>query len=470
MNTDMEMVSFFVDKNAGGPLYEQLYEQIKREIVSGKLPFGSRLSSKLKLSEQLHISKNTVETAYDQLVVEGYVEAQPKRGFFVCFEDRLGYHPEGKTPPVNPKTTARNYAVDFHPGRIDPAYFPFDKWRKCAREVMDGENSELLQLGHPQGEYTLRDEIASYLYFARGVRCHADQIVVGAGIEVLLLQLHLLLPASVCYGLEYPGYTLTHALISKIAGRVESVTLDGEGIEIEQLTKKKVDIAYVTPSHQFPYGSVMTASRRAGLLAWAAEGEGRYIIEDDYDSEFRYAGKPVKSLQSMDRQGSVIYLGTFSKALIPSLRVSYMVLPESLLRRYQERLGFFNNTVSRIDQEIIARFMQSGGFEKHINRMRKLYRRKLELLKKILAPYKHLIRVRGDNAGFYLLLEADLNLPEAELIERADRENLKIYGLSDYMPEEADAPVPKILLGFAGVPEDKLIPGAEALLRCWKVM
>ena len=351
---------------------------------------------------------------------------------------------------------------------MDAAYFPYAKWRKYVRDALDESSAELLQIGDNQGEYRLRVQIAEYLRCARGVSCRPEQIVVGAGMEVLLSQLHMLLGRQVCYGLEDPGYEMPRRLLMPLTDRVLPVPIDGCGLQPSVLRKTSANAAYVTPSHQFPYGSVMPAGRRQELLAWAGEAPDRYILEDDYDSEFRYAGRPVDALMAMDTAGRVVYFGTFSKALIPSLRVGFMVLPPSLLEPYRRRLDFYHNTVSRIDQAALARFMEEGDFERHINRMRKVYRRKQEKVRAMLVPYGSEIHVRGDSAGFYLLLEIETGLGEAELCRRAAEAGLRVYGLSAYMPSADPGPrSPAVLLGFAGVEEENLERAVRALLECW---
>lgn len=466
----MEMTAFSFDRQPGKPLYERLYQQIKGRIVSGELACGEKLPSKLRLAAFLGVGKNTVETAYEQLMVEGYIESMPKRGYFVCFQDTLGY--VGKAAPAPAPDAAPQeqdkpaFWADFHPGRVDPAYFPYAKWRKCVRDVLDASSAELLQIGDNQGDSRLRVQIAEYLRCARGVHCRPEQIVVGAGMEVLLTQLHMLLGRNACYGLEDPGYELPRRLFTRLTDRVLPVPIDDYGLRPEVLRKTSANTAYVTPSHQFPYGSVMPAGRRQELLAWAGECEGRYILEDDYDSEFRYAGRPVDALMAMDTGGRVVYFGTFSKAMIPSLRAGFMVLPAALLERYRQRMDFYHNTVSRIDQAALARFMEDGDFERHINRMRKVYRRKLERVRALLAPYGEQIRLRGDSAGFYVLLEVLTGISEKELCRRAEAEGLRVYCLSSFLPE-GESRTPGILLGFAGLPEEKLEPAVVRLLRCW---
>ena len=250
----MEMTAFSFDRQPGKPLYERLYQQIKSRIVSGELACGEKLPSKLRLAAFLDVGKNTVETAYEQLMVEGYIESVPKRGYFVCFQDRLGYvNPAAPVPPSAAVETEKpEIWADFHTGRIDPAYVPYAKWRKCLREALDESAAELLQIGDNQGDRRLRVQIAEYLRCARGVRCAPEQIVVGAGMEVLLTQLHMLLGREACYGLEDPGYELPRQLFMRLTDRVLPVPIADCGLRPDVLRKTSANAAYVTPSHQFP--------------------------------------------------------------------------------------------------------------------------------------------------------------------------------------------------------------------------
>src|SRR5690606_18390688 len=310
----------------------------------------------------------------------------------------------------------------------------------------------------------------NYLYQARGVHCSPDDIILGAGVETLLQQLILLLGPKVAYGVEDPGYHVISSILKNYPNEVCSLKVDESGVQVDSLEHLKIDVLYVTPSHHFPYGSVLSANRRIKLLNWAADRSNRFVIEDDYDSEFRYSGKSIPSLQSMDQAGKVIYLGTFSKSLIPSIRISYMVLPKGLMERYQKELSFFQCTVSRIDQHILAQFMKQGDFEKHLNRMRKVYRRKMETTVELLKTYDNKIKVAGDISGFHVVLEVNNGMDEEELVKRAKQEGIKIYPLSTYTMDKQNNTQPNIILGFAGIPETKLEEAITSLLKSWNIM
>jgi len=463
----MDMLSLHLDRLSDIPLYEQLYNYIKKEIIEGRIEHGEKLPSKRKLSEFLKISQNTVETAYDQLLAEGYIEGVPRKGFFVLAYEDLEYVQKETDTSQNNREMEESMEYNFHPSWIDTENFPFAKWRKYAKDTIDKSNHPLLLLGEMQGEWELRKEIASYLYHARGVRCSPEEIVIGAGSEILLQQLILLFNKKVVYGVEDPGYRAISKVLMNYRKDVHPLSVDKEGLQVKQIDNTGINIVYVTPSHHFPYGSVLSVNRRIQLLKWAAATDDRYIIEDDYDSEFRYSGKSIPSLQSMDQANKVIYLGSFSKSLIPSIRISYMVLPKPLLERYKKELSFYQCTVSRLDQHILTEFMRKGDFERHLNRMRKIYRKKLMQTLESLKPYKDTVEVIGEHSGLHIVLIVKNGMSENELVQKAREANIQIYPLSYYSLEKQPNNPPTIILGFAGIPEDKINTAIESLVKSW---
>lgn len=465
----MNMLACNLKRDIEIPIYEQLYHFIKSEIIAGRISYGTKLPSKRKLADYLKISLNTVETAYEQLTAEGYIQSVPRKGYYVLAYEELDIiNLEHKT--VEPKKEEEvQIKYNFHPSWIDTDNFPFAKWRKYAKDIITSENQTLLLHGDAQGEYSLRHEIAHYLYQSRGVKCSPDQIVIGSGIETLLLMLIQLFGQETVYGVEDPGYHVISRILKNFPNEVTPIKVDNEGVQVKLMEQLKPDIVYVTPSHHFPYGFVLSVNRRIQLLKWAQEKENRYIIEDDYDSEFRYSGTPIPSLQSMDQSGKVIYLGTFSKVLMPSFRISYMVLPEQLLETYQSKLSFYSCTVPRLNQAILTKFMQNGDFERHLNRMRNIYRRKLEKTLEMLQPYKKDIEIIEAHSGFHIVLVVKNGMDEQELVERALKEKVKVYPLSYYSLEKQMEYPPKIVFGFAGVPEEQLEEGIRLLLRSWRI-
>ena len=293
----------------------------------------------------------------------------------------------------------------FSPYGVDLENFPFGTWRKIAKDIFyDERNFTLFEAGNPQGDDDFRRAIAGYLHQSRGVRCHTNQIIVGAGTDYLLILLSQLLGNNAVYAIEDPSYRQAGNILTCLGKRIRPVPSDANGISIGELKISGATIAYVTPSHHFPLGNIMPIKRRLELLSWAAENDSRYIIEDDYDSEFRYKGKPVPSLQGIDSHEKVIYLGTFSKAVAPSIRISYMVLPTPLLSLYQKRLSFYSSTVARTEQKQMYEFISRGHFERHLNRMRNIYKAKRDYILSKLSPYSEAVEISGETSGLHMLL------------------------------------------------------------------
>ncbi len=464
----MDLLWVHLDREATTPLYEQLYLHVKKEITAGRIDHGTKLPSKRKLAEFLKVSQNTVESTYNQLVAEGYVEVLPRKGFFVQAYEQLDYAPVSSKYTTTSVTELSPIRFNFHPTHIDTRYFPFDKWRKYVRQVVDPSNQQLLLLGNASGDQVFRQEIANYLYHSRGVQCTWDQIVIGAGMETLVQQLFLLFGKKSVYGIEDPGYQLMRKLLRHHPHDFYPFTVDEEGVDVQALTQSPVTIMYTTPSHHFPYGAVLSVNRRQQLLKWAEEKTDRFIIEDDYDSEFRYSGKTIPSLQSMDKHHKVIYVGSFSKSLIPSARLSYMVLPQTLVPRYNDLFSFHHSTVSRIDQHVLTLFMRAGDFEKHVNRMRKLYRRKRDIVLQAMKPYENQLSIIGERSGLHIVVVIKNGMSEEELVQAANDVQVKVYPLSHYTIEQQVSQHPRIVLGFASIPEEQLEEAVTTVLQAWK--
>lgn len=463
----MDMLMFQLNRQGKMPLYEQLYVEIKGAIVNGRISVGTKLPSKRKLADYLAISQTTVELAYSQLAAEGFIEPRARKGFYAQAVEELAYLELPQEETDMPPATV--YTYDFHPAGIDTHSFPFATWRKIAKDAIDDTNHDLLLSGHPQGDDALRQEIAHYLYQSRGVVCEAEQIVIGSGTEQLMPLLIRLLDKQVVFGFENPGYPLTHSIFAHHDRQAVPISVEDDGINVGELEASNVDIAYVTPSHQFPTGSVLSATKRAQLLNWATAEPERFIIEDDYDSEFRYTSRPIPALQSMDVSGRVIYLSTFSKSLMPSLRLAYMVLPKRLLRYYQQTFIHYSSSVPRLDQHFVAEFMKDGHFSRHLNRMRKLYKRKLEHLTESLAPYAPAVTISGEQAGMHIVLTVQTGLSEKELVERAKQSSIRVFGLSAYDIQGKALSTPQIVLGFGGLTLEEIQQAVQKLMASWEI-
>ncbi len=481
-----------LQQNSDRCLYEQIYDYIRQEIREGRLLAGERLPSTRSLAEYLQVARSTVDFAYGQLLSEGYIESRPYKGYFVCPLDNL-FQMEGKPETaVKPeavvsrdKASEEKLLYDFSPNGIDMSGFPFGVWKRITKNVLNEGNSELFSQGEAQGDYDLRLTISRYLHSSRGVNCSPEQIVVGAGNDYLLMLLEKILGEKVHIAMENPTYKRAYRIFKSFGYEICTVDMDESGMKVSGLKKAQVDAAYVMPSHQYPTGVVMPIGRRTELLHWADGEDSRYLIEDDYDSEFRYRGKPIPSLQASDKRGKVIYVGTFSKAIAPAIRVSYMVLPPKLLERYHKECYFYSCTVSRIDQRILNEFIRDGYFERHLNKMRKIYRGKHEQLLECLGPFETDFKVSGEHAGLHLLLTAKEGRTETDLINSAAAQGVRVYGLSSAMVETAkekqdgentaggNAGVgmenagATILLGFGGLSCEEIIAGTERLKKAW---
>ncbi|USG66417.1 PLP-dependent aminotransferase family protein [Brevibacillus ruminantium] len=475
-------------KDSTGMLYAQLYQYFREEIRSRRIPPGTRLPSVRALSRNLHLSKTTVETAYHQLLAEGYIESRERSGFYVVeWEEEIGEaagisrdfpwlepikNSDGqekvKRQSVEKENTAR-VLYDFHHARVDADHFPYEIWRRYSNQCLQRENREILYYGDPQGELVLREQIASYLQKARGVHAHADAVVIGAGTQLLIQLLCWLFGReSQSIAMEEPGYNGVRSVFVQNGYQVIPIPLDEDGIQVEVLEASRAPLVYVTPSHQEPLGAVMPYAKRSRLLQWAAR-TGAYLIEDDYDGEFRYQTKPIPSLQGMDQAGRVIYLGTFSKSLLPSIRISYMVLPPELLRRYQERLREFDQSCSRIHQETLALFMKNGEWERHIRKMRTLYSKKHQaMLSSLHEQFGERIRVMGHNAGLSMTVEVASLLTAEELARVARSAGIRVYPATPKWMAYPPGQAPVFQFGFGGLSTEEIAAGIHLLKETWE--
>ncbi len=484
--------TFDTSANEKTPLYQQLYDFIKNEIRNGKLIGGVKLPSKRQLARHLKISQNTVAAAYEQLTAEGYVQASPRSGFYVnrldmmpqrsdqtdlspdterCSQNqKLNQEPFGPESP-KPKPGSQLWRYDMTTRSVDTAFFPFATWTRILREIMHDENREILKISHPQGDFDLRSGIARYLHEYRGVHCRPEQIIIGAGTEYLLGLVIQILGRKHVYAIENPGYSKTFRILRSNNADVHLIGLDDKGIRIGDLEDSGSNVAYITPSHQFPLGIIMPVNRRMQLLNWAGRQPDRYLIEDDYDSEFRFSGRPIPALQGLDTHNKVIYISTFSKSMAPSLRISYLVLPPQLLEEYQKNFMFYSSTVSRFEQDALSRFIRDGYFERHLNRMRTIYKARKDCLVEELRkmPFSSRMTIIGENAGLHLLLRINSSISEKALLALAAAQGVKLYGLSDYYLDSTEtAPDHCVVLGYANYTEDEIRDMVSLLNKAWQ--
>lgn len=474
----MNELAIVLQPNKEQFLYLQIYEYITNEIKMRKLLAGEKLPSTRFLAQYLQVSRSTVELAYEQLVAEGYIESKPYKGYYVNHIEHLARmesisHLPRRNSESNPAKEEDHivYEYDFSPNKVEMQGFPFSVWKKIQKEALAENEYKLFALGEPRGEEALRAAIAHYLHGSRGVICEKEQIIIGAGNDYLLMLLEKILGEEQVVAIENPTYQRVYHIFHSFGYKVHSIELDGQGIQIKPLCESNATIAYVMPAHQFPTGQVMPIARRLELLGWAGSSTNRYIIEDDYDSEFRYKGRPVKSLQSLDECGSVIYMGTFSKAIAPAIRISYMVLPKRLLEKYEKQAYFYSSTVSIIDQTTLELFIREGYFERHLNKMRKRYKEKHDLLLALLKEYEPLITVEGENLGLHLILTYHGDKSQEQVLEEAQSAKVKVYPMSAYwnkMEQDENACI-QILIGYASVELEDIRKGMTRLLQVWSL-
>ena len=459
------VLTYTLDKRAGVSLYEQLYRCVKEDILSGRLTAGEKLPSKRALAAHLEVSVITVKNAYEQLMAEGYLSGVEKKGYFVS----------SVLPPADTSTAAmqeelpepaeKTWFLDLVTNSIAAEDFPFTVWARLMRQTILERGTGLLRPTPPQGAWALRRAIAAHLRQFRGMETSAEQIVVGAGTEVLYSLLVQLLGRERLYGVEDPGYGKIARIYRSCGAGVAAIPLDSGGLSARELRCSGADVVHISPSHHYPTGLVMPITRRQELLRWAQEQPRRVILEDDYDSEFRFVGRPIPTLFSVDGGEQVVYLNTFSKTIAPSIRISFMVLPRPLLADFREKLGYFSCTVSAFEQYTLARFLSDGCYEKHLSRMRKHYRQKRDAVIAAVrqSPLSHRAAITEEDAGLHFLLRLDGAPPDAVLRREAEARGIRLAMLSDYYQNTKDAPEHVLVVNYTGIDTERLPAALERL-------
>lgn len=462
--------AFSLNNESKVPHYKQLYLFIRQEIQAGHIKAGTKLPSIRALSDALNISKTTTEEAYQQLIAEGYIVSKARVGYFsLPPEDAFSDAP--LSTRANPSYVAplnnRSIEIDFHPARVDGDHFPRTLFKKLSNDVWNAYANTLLDYGDAFGEWGLRKTLADYLHHARGVRCTPQQIIIGSGIQYSIgVLIELLRSDTTIVGMEHPGYDKVLSAFRRAGVAVRPISLDSDGIDIDQLRASDVNLVYVTPSHQFPQGMVMPYYKRMQLLQWAKEN-GSFIIEDDYDGEFRYGERPIPSLQGLDANHAVIYIGTFSKSLSPSMRVNYMVLPPPLVEQFAARRHEWDSPVPRHHQLVLQAFMEQGHWERHVRRLRRVYRSKQTvLIQAIRAEMGERATIVGQGAGLHVLLDVNTDESKETLKQRADSAGVNVYFVFSTNAQEPTAAV-RVMLGFGGLSQDDIVEGITRLSICW---
>ncbi len=464
------MLTYSFESRGNDSLYEHLYKCITRDIISGSLSPHEKLPSKRALAEHLNISTITVENAYSQLIAEGFIYSKPRSGFYVSPipSGRLNNSSAVEESSPCPYPAEKSYTIDLAANASAKDSFPFSVWTRLMREVMS-DKSHLLTVNSPSvGIRDLRLAISDYLFQFRGMRADPECIIVGAGTEYLYSLIIQLLGRGKKYAVEDPGYLKISQIYKANNVECRYIPLDKKGVDIAALEKSGADILHISPSHHFPTGKVTPVSRRYELLSWAHKQDSRYIIEDDYDSEFRFTGRPIPSLQSIDSSGKVIYINTFSKSLTSTIRISYMVLPKALMELYKKELSFYSCTVSNFEQYTLAAFIAGGYYEKHINRMRNYYRSQRDSLMNEIAkhPFFGRVQIKEEDAGLHFLMKIDTRLTDSRLIEKGRAKGINLACLSGCYHNGSSADAHTLIINYSGLSPDKIKQAVELLFEC----
>lgn len=461
------MITFEISKESNIPVYLQIYSYIRNEIETGKIKTDEKLPSKRALASHMNVSIVTVENAYGQLVAEGYIRSEAGRGFF-AEKYEISVETEEK-PKVSETYSEVKY--NFGTNAADTSLFPFSVWAKLSRATLNEKTTDLLNSCDFRGLRQLREEISHHLRRFRGMDVSPDRIVIGAGSEYLIGMIIKLLGRDMAYGVENPGYRKIYDVFSINSSRVFPVPVDEQGASVSAISGFGINVLHVTPSHHFPLGVTMPVTRKQQLLKWSYEKSERYIIEDDCDCEFNYGSRPLPALQSYDRHGTVIYLNTFTRTIAPSVRIGYMILPERLMEKYNSKLSFYSCPVPVFEQFTLAKFISEGYFERHINRLKKVFRQRRDTLVNCIknSPLAGVSQIFGDNSGIHILLKISNGMSQSELIETALKSGIKIHGISEYYSFPVyDIPENAVILGFSGIGCDDIAEAVEILSEIWK--
>lgn len=422
---------------------------------------NEKLPSKRSLAQINNISENTVMNAYEQLLIEGYIFSIERKGYYVAniefhipfsqLKDPLEHSLAKTTPQL--KTT---FTHNFTRSNPDQEIFPFTVFSKLYRQLLQETDSKLLSEADGQGLYPLRSQLQHYLSVSRGVPCSPKQIVLGPSTESLLAILFQLVEDDSILGLEDPGYQGFQQLLNRLKIPFVPVPVNNEGLDMKELSNSAINLMIVTSNHQFPTGSIMPLKQRQSLLRWANESNNRYIIENDYDSEFKYSGIPIPSFKYLDHNNRVIHIGSFTRVLSPGIRLSYMVLPHNLLQKYQDVFSAASSSLSTFEQWIIHDFIEEGHFSTHLNRSRTFYKKKRDRMISAIKKIDSKAKIFGEKAGLHLLMQPSIEFDGPLFKEKAAKRGIKLNLLSDYSFNKKAEDDNKIFLIFSGIPENEI--------------
>ncbi len=443
------------------PLHIQLFKCIKDDILNN-YEVGQKLPSIRKLAQEYNISKTTVQTAFSQLYAEGFIDSKPRSGYYVC--DFL-YNETSKSINIQSESVEKKESptYDFFPARLRSEDFPLKTWKRVFNKAID-EGVDFGSYGDGQGEIELRKQVTSYLTSSRGVKCLEEQVVICAGFsDSMSILAKLLHNKHSTFAMEEPGYHVAKKVFEEYNYKVVKIKVTKDGIDLESLKKSNSSLVYITPSHQYPTGVTMPIAQRLKLIKEMVKRDG-YIIEDDYDSELAYYNRPIPSLQGLDTNNTVVYLGTFAKSLSPALRVSYMVLPPKLLELYKNNYDFHFPRVSITTQKTLALFMKDGYWQKHLRKIRTLNKKKHNLLKELLQKHlKSTFTIEAQGAGLAILINPRVEFDWEKFKKLSDEKNIKLY----FAKERSGGDFEAIRMGFGGFLLEEITPAVKAFSEIW---
>lgn len=459
----------YLDKKANKPLYEQLYEELKEKIIQGSLKKNTALGSVRVMAKELQVSRNTIDRAYQQLLAEGYIRSVPGSGYYIedISNDYFNHYNIGQKGVKASSNMHRKEKLqyDFEYSSIDSTMFPWDKWRKYMQNaILEEANYTAIPYEINKGNEALRRSLCRYLEAKRGVNCKPDQIVICAGTQFAMeIVTNLLTPKDYRVAYEEPGYDAMRNIFLQKGYELTTVPVLEDGIDMKALEASNCNLLYITPSHQFPTGAVTSIAKRNKLLKWAHENN-TYIIENDYDSEFRYGTMPIPALQSLDAYNRVIYVGTLAKVLSPSVRCAYLVLPEGLLDKYEEHYKYYNSALPTYNQTALANFIEDGLLEKHFRKLVLSNERKYDILDKSIREFTdNKVKVFKQPSGVHTLIQICGCTNQKEMIQVMRQASVGIYGTKAYWYDQSKARDDIFLMGFNAIPEEKIRPGCKKI-------
>ena len=452
---------YTIDQISKIPLHIQLFNEIKNDIISN-YKIGDKLPSIRKIASIYNLSKNTVESAYSQLVAEGYIDSYPKSGYIVTDTNYSNFNTQNCIDEMK-EEEKEDFLYDFVPARLEKNSFPIKLWKRLFSKAVD-ESLDFGGYTHSQGEFGLRVEITKYLRSSRGVKCNPNQVFICNGFaDSMGLLAQMLRNKYKSLAIEHPGYHMALKVFDSYGYDIDKIALDENGINLKTLENSKSHLVYITPSHQYPTGVSIPISNRLKLLKWAKQNDA-LIIEDDYDSELSYANRPIPSLQGLDKFDRVVYIGTFSKSLSPALRISYMVLPNHLIEIYNTKYKYHDSSVSLMTQKTLEKFMKDGHWEKHLRKIRTLNKKKHNLMKKnLLEQLGDTMKIESQGGGLAILINPTIDFDFEKIKTLAIQKNIKIYFAKNNSGGDWDA----IRMGFGGLKYEEIVPAIEIFSNIW---